>query len=267
MVLESKYQRDCYNSSVVSCFVVSNIVIFIFIFRLHLPFSVEPFSSVQSTSSLTTPSFLTSKPVRHRLWTSYIIAIVGGLDNIPYKIEEIDLILMDDQLKFGENLTVDEKKVVLFDLQCIIYTLPSMALVQSLESLNKSKSFDDILMAMSQLKLFCLLHSLKHYSLMTNIIPADILGGSCTISFDMKTAFQTQLTTKPKCPKDIKILSAILDGLVTLFSLTTCDSCNLIGQDQIEWLVNATMEDEAMCLSVLKQLFESFPSRKEQDNM
>ena len=228
---------------------------------------MEPFSSVQATSSFTNPSFLTSKPVRHRLWTSYVIAIVGGLDNISYKIEENDLILIDDQLKFGENLTIEEKKDVLFDLQCIIYTLPSMALAQSLKSLNKSKSFDDILVAMSQLKLFCLLHSLKHYSLITNTVSADILGGSCTTSFDVKTAFHTQLTIKPKCPSDIKILSAILDGLVTLLSLTTCDSCNLIGQDQIKWLVNATMEDEAMCLSVLKQLFENFASRKEQDNM
>lgn len=228
---------------------------------------MESFSTVQSTSSLITPSFLTSKPVRHRLCTSYVTAIVGGLDNIPYKIEEIDLILMGDQLKFGKNLTVDEKKEVLFDLQCIIYTLPSMALVQSLEALNKSKSFDDTVVAMSQLKLFCHLHSLKHHSLITNIVPGHILGSSCTTSFDVKTAFQTQLITKPKCPNDIKILSAVLDGLVTFLSLTTCDSCNLIGQDQIKWLVNVTMEDEAMCLSLLKQLFENFASRKEQENM
>ena len=190
---------------------------------MKLPFAVKSISN-STESSFLFSSLLHSLPTCHRLWVYYIVSSFGGIDRVPYQIHQSSgPMLTKEYIKFDGEITEDEMKAVLFELQCIIYSISSLTTWSTLQ-LFKDRS----------LSIVDINHILKYFNISIlnyNTSDQDNFGDKALTN--LKTLFDKSLSIQ-----DHTVLIGTLNSLSLL--LETCNSCNLIGQQQ--WLIDAVFK-------------------------
>ena len=222
-------------------------------YSLQLPFSVEPLPFISPTTPISPldHTLLTSRPVRDRLSLYYAISIAGGIDEVQCEISPKGLSLDRCKVKLNTNSPKDDQIGVLFDLQSIVYTRPSVVISAIYSNTNEEAlvSFDAIT---SQFQIASIIHTIEHKSTCTQINSTH--SNTCTLPveiFSIKSMFQKYLSIKPKDKTDFHKLSNIFKLLSDLLD-SSCDPCNLIGQADIQWLLHEVTNEKAVCIPILK---------------
>lgn len=110
-------------------------------FNTSLPIHSNILPPTHSNTLLPTcSSLLNSPPTRKRLWLQYMIASVGELDQVPYENQPRGPILdIPCLMKERGDMSDEEKRNVIFNMQCLLYSDPKIRLKWTLFSLKKDK--------------------------------------------------------------------------------------------------------------------------------
>ena len=129
--------------------------------------------------------------------------------------------------------------------QSIVYTRPSV-MISAINSNTNEEGLISFNAITSRFQIASIIHTCTQIS--------STHSNTCTLPveiFSIKSMFQKYLSIKPKDKTDFHKLSTIFKLLSDLLD-SSCDSCNLIGQADIQWLLHEVTNEKAVCISILK---------------
>ena len=207
---------------------------------------------------------LVSKPVLRRLALCHSIVMAGGLQHIPHQVAEKHLEIDATKLDFGTaKLLPEERSEIVGDLCTILYSLPptGVSIIPPVLS-TAAVSIYERYEALYHLQLFLLAQ--LPYPVCVVEQPTGTLfmdtETSCPV-VSVKDISQAILTATPHGNNQYKLFSMVLDHLSSMLSVP-CDSCNLIGCEDVQWLMEATVGEESVCLTLLSEYVANFDGGK-----